>query len=366
MLRTRDSRLRRGGVIVGVAAIALVFALLDAIVTSVADPWNRPTSSFGFAFSRLVIPWALLGLLCAGAIVLASLFPIRRPHAARNVSAHAAAALSFPFVHLLGVALYHRLILDESIDVWQSFREMLSTYIAQDIFAYVVVVALVHAARYWNDARAAERRATEMQGVLAQAQLVALRAQLHPHFLFNTLNTAVMLVRDGEKRKAVDVLTNLSDLLRRVLEGESSEISLEDEIELVGKYVSIEQERFHDRFEVHISIDPEAHGALVPGFILQPLVENAIRHGVANRAAGGAVALRAHRANETLILEVADNGHGPEPAEALPGHGIGLRNTSERLQRLYGVRGRCTIERGNPGAIVRLELPFRVALAEAR
>lgn len=354
-------KLRRFGLFTASAiAIAVTFAVLDAAVINVADPWNRPTSAFGFAFARLLVPWLLLAVFGGFAVLLANSFRIRPPHRVRNLLLHVVCALLFPVVHLTSVALYHRIVLNPALDVVQSMRDMLTAYVAQDILAYVVVIALAHAVQYWTEARAAERSALEMQGVLAEAQLAVLRAQLHPHFLFNTLNTAVMLARDGEKEKTVEVLTNLSDLLRHVLDGDANEIALDDELELIRKYVSIEEERFQDRLKIRIAIEPEVRRALVPGFLLQPLVENAIRHGVSPQPEGGTVSVSARREESNLIVEISDDGRGTSDAH---GHGIGLRNTIERLARIYGSKARCTLDPGASGATVRVTLPFRVASA---
>jgi two-component system, LytTR family, sensor kinase len=189
-----------------------------------------------------------------------------------------------------------------------------------------------------------------------------LKMQLHPHFLFNTLNAISELIhRDPES--ADRMLTDLSDLLRLSFENlEVQEIPLKQELEFLEKYVEIEQMRFHDRLSVNMNIEAEALDASVPNMILQPLVENAIKHGIAPRSSGGRVDINAVRSNGHLQIEVTDDGLGVPfgDLENLP-EGVGLSNTRRRLRHLYGDRHKfelTKLERGGVG--VSLEIPFKV------
>ena len=206
--------------------------------------------------------------------------------------------------------------------------------------------------------RATEER-EQLEARLARAQLQSLRLQLHPHFLFNTLNTINALI-GTDRRAAERVISGLSELLRMSLSSASEqEVTLARELELLAHYIEIQQIRFQDRLTVRFQIDPEARSALVPNLMLQPLVENAIRHGIAPRAAPGHVLVTARRRDERLELRVVDDGVG-EAAGAEHRDGVGLGNTRARLLSLYGADHR--FEAGTPetgGFAVTLEIPYR-------
>jgi len=206
--------------------------------------------------------------------------------------------------------------------------------------------------------RATEER-EQLEARLARAQLQSLRLQLHPHFLFNTLNTINALI-STDRRAAERVISGLSELLRMSLSSASEqEVSLAKELELLAHYIEIQQIRFHDRLTVDFRIDPDARYALVPNLMLQPLVENAIRHGIAPRAAPGNVVVAAMRRGSRLELSVVDDGVGENP-HADHRDGVGLGNTRARLLSLYGSDHRFEA-RGSPGGgfAVRIEIPYR-------
>jgi len=210
--------------------------------------------------------------------------------------------------------------------------------------------------------RATEER-EQLEARLARAQLQSLRLQLHPHFLFNTLNTINALI--GTDRHAAErVVSGLSELLRMSLSSASEqEVSLARELELLAHYIEIQQIRFQDRLTVSFRIDPDARHALVPNLMLQPLVENAIRHGIAPRAAPGHVVVTASRHDGRLELSVVDDGVGENP-RAEHRDGVGLGNTRARLLSLYGADHRFEAGSASSGGFsVRIEIPFRTDLA---
>ncbi|HMY72359.1 MAG TPA: histidine kinase, partial [Blastocatellia bacterium] len=180
-----------------------------------------------------------------------------------------------------------------------------------------------------------------------------------PHFLFNTLNTIATLVRKQDNDAAVRMLAGLSDLLRHTLaQVDKQEVPLKQELEFIEQYLEIEQARFRDRLTVHWQVASETLTASVPNLILQPLVENAVRHGISKRAAGGTIEIRAWRDGDELLMQVRDDGPGlPESAEASPGLGVGLANTQARLERLYGANHKFTLRNGK-GVTVTLAIPF--------
>ena len=206
-----------------------------------------------------------------------------------------------------------------------------------------------------------ERNASELQAQLARAQLSVLKAQLQPHFLFNTLNAIMVLVRQHKVADAESTLARLSDLLRYALEGgEAQEVPLRQELDYVRLYLAIEQVRFQDRLRIQISAGPEVMDAAVPHMGLQPIVENAIRHGIGRSSAAGKIGIRAVRIDDVLQIEVRDDGPGVAPPA--PGHsgGIGLANTRARLSRIYGDAARLTLENGPlGGAVATIVLPYR-------
>jgi signal transduction histidine kinase len=214
---------------------------------------------------------------------------------------------------------------------------------------------------------ARELRASQLETQLAEARLQALEAQLHPHFLFNALNTIAVLVRTERSAQAVRVVTGLGELLRRALDGAGAQVvPLKQEIEFIRRYLEIEQIRFGERLEVELCIEPRTQDAQVPYLILQPLVENAIQHGIASRTSAGKLRIDARRDDSRLQLSVQDDGPGlSEDMDGTSGNGVGLSTTKERLQRLYGDDHDFVVENAEDGGVIaRLDLPFSLAVDE--
>src|SRR5262245_35146615 len=199
------------------------------------------------------------------------------------------------------------------------------------------ILGVSQAIEYYLKYRQRELQTFQLQARLAQAQLQVLKIQLHPHFLFNTLHTISALMHQ-DVELADRMLTRLADLLRLTLDNAGlQEVPLQQELEFIQPYLEIEQARLGPRLQVQMEIDPETRDATVPNLVLQPLVENAIRHGIAPRPEGGRLAIRTRRTSGQLQLEVADDGPGLPDPECLPGReGFGLRNTRARLEQLYG------------------------------
>ena len=234
---------------------------------------------------------------------------------------------------------------------------------------YWVFMGCRYAFDYHRRFREREVVAAQLETQLATAQLQALRMQLHPHFLFNALHSAAMLTMI-DPEAAHKVLVQLSALLRTTLDRSSSaEVPLSEEIDFVDRYLAIERVRFQDRLRVAIEADDDALAASVPNLILQPLVENAVRHGIARRTDSGALTIRAARKDGTLVLEVEDDGEGLPNAWTLSpphGTGVGLTNVRSRLERIYGNQGRLELltpadASGKPtrGTLARVSMPYR-------
>ncbi|UWX03609.1 histidine kinase [Pseudoxanthomonas sp. NC8] len=220
---------------------------------------------------------------------------------------------------------------------------------------YWLIVAAAHVERLVRTARERERRQLRLEAQLADARLEALRAQLQPHFLFNALNTISVLMHENVD-SAERILLQLSALLRRSLDSsEAHEVALGEEIGFLESYLEIERARFGGRLSYEVLVPDEALGARVPTLILQPLVENALRHGIAMRAGPGRVEVKARRHGDTLLLSVSDDGQGLSQAS---GERVGLANTRARLRLLYADRQRFGLRNSDDGGVIaEIELP---------
>ena len=231
-----------------------------------------------------------------------------------------------------------------------------------DLLVYGAVLGVCYAIDYYRKYREREFLATQLEAQLALAQLDSLRMQLHPHFLFNTLNGIVGLVRDNKNQAAVNMLVGLSDLLRHALDhSNEQEVELKEELNFIKLYLDIQQMRFSDRLQIEIDVEPGVLKALVPNLILQPLAENALRHGIAASVASGIVGIRGHADNGFLKLSVFDNGAGLSSDWQLKSSGgIGLANTAARLQQLYNGNHRLDVRNREGGGVeVIVIIPLR-------
>jgi two-component system LytT family sensor kinase len=230
------------------------------------------------------------------------------------------------------------------------------------LMSYLFLVGLAHALVYRRQAETRALNAAHLETRLIEAQLQALQRQLHPHFLFNTLNTISGLVR-ADPRAADLMIARLGDLLRMTLRSSGTqEVPLKEELEVLQKYVEIEQTRFGDRLRVSMDIEPDTLDALVPNLLLQPLVENAIRHGVVPKARPGWIRVNASRSGDELTLRVCDSGDGvPSDRLAALNGGVGLSNTRARLEHLYRT-AHCFVFTNEPvGFCVTIQIPYQIA-----
>ena len=229
--------------------------------------------------------------------------------------------------------------------------------ILDDLMVYFAVLGSGIARDYFLRYQARLAETMTLQAQLAQARLDVLRTQLNPHFLFNTLNAVSALV-ERDPRGARRMIARLSDLLRYTLEESTEqEVPLHRELDLLGEYIELMQIRFQDRLTVTMDVAPDVRNALVPNLILQPLVENAMKHGIGNITGAGTIALRARRDGDALAISVTDNGPGPGGG----GAGVGLTNTNARLRQMYGsTRGVELVPASPRGTEARLVLPYHV------
>jgi LytS/YehU family sensor histidine kinase len=236
-----------------------------------------------------------------------------------------------------------------------------------EMMTYWAIVSLSHAVLYYRESRDRALRASQLETKLVEAQMATLQQQLQPHFLFNTLHAiSTLMHRDVEA--ADRTLMQLSDLLRMTLENVGQqEVTLKTELEFLSKYLAIEQTRFVDRLVVRYHVDPETLDTLLPSLLLQPLVENAIKHGVARKAGPGHVEISARRDHDKLWIEIRDDGAGlSDSALSALQNGIGVSTTRARLQHQFGADFRFEFHRREPGVAVVVALPWRTERRRAQ
>jgi two-component system, LytTR family, sensor kinase len=226
------------------------------------------------------------------------------------------------------------------------------------VLTYWLVIGLYQSIHFYQAAMERQTIAAQLEMQLSQAELENLKSQLHPHFLFNSLHTIGILMQE-DVDAASHLLVCLGDLLRMALERRDNEITLQSELEFVGKYLEIEQTRFHDRLKVHMDVPPDLLTVYVPSLALQPLVENAIKHGISVDSAAGRLEIAAKRYNGKVCLCVRDDGPGPEPGSRLR-FGVGLTNVQSRLKQLYGDESSLELVGGNGrGCEAIITIPLR-------
>lgn len=271
-----------------------------------------------------------------------------------RVAAHLA---TFAIVHLLDATVYS-LATRALAASPRAIVPLLFSLLTFNALAYAAAVAIVYALDAETALRARLVRQSQLETQLALAQFHALRAQLHPHFLFNALNAVSSLIHTDPAR-ADRMLARVSELLRMAIDtAVDPEVRLVDEMEFTRRYLDIERMRYGDRLDVRINVPGETFDALVPNMLLQPLVENAVRHGVAPYARAGRIEVNASRSGDQLSIVVRDSGAGYD-GDAEDATGVGLRTTRARLEKLYGARQRLTTTHVPDGFETRVLVPFR-------
>jgi LytS/YehU family sensor histidine kinase len=273
-----------------------------------------------------------------------------------------ARAIGVHIVTSLAAVTIHAAVVKLTYGGHQGFGALFADWVPFTLILYIGVLLAAYAMDNFRRYQEQEVRASALSAELAQAQLSALRAQLHPHFLFNALNAAVGLVRTREPEEGVRVLTHLSELLRHLLqETTSQEIALHEELALLDRYVAIERARFGERLTTSVGAMDGLANVLVPSLVLQPLVENAVRHGVARREAPVHVRIEVFAEDDRLHLRVTDDGPGLPVGWTIDAvTGVGLKNTRARLAALYGANGSLDVERGAGGGVqADITIPLR-------
>lgn len=323
--------------------------------------------------ARLNMPGALIwALFTPGVIWLGrTVPPFEGPRWARGLALHLAVCAVLVFLEVLVVIVNQRWLREYAVAKEPLLLAAVRSFVwwfPSDGLLYWAVLAIDYGVGHYRRLRERELRASQLEAQLSEARLEALKMQLQPHFLFNALHTIGQLIRTHRDVAAVQMVARLGDLLRRVLAAATTqEVPLKQELEFVRSYLEIERVRFRDRLAAVVEVSPETEEACVPHLILQPLVENAIRHGIAARGAGGRLHISARRVGSELHLTVVDDGAGLAggPADGAEHQGVGLKNTSARLHQLYGDAASFALTNGENGGVeARVVLPFHLAPAE--
>mgnify|MGYP006273374025 CR=1 FL=1 len=350
------------GRIFGVATLLGLFSALQAY--NYVSMFSERAQPFGVLLALNVTYWYAWAVLVPAILWMARRYRFGRHTWPRAMAMHALAVLVATFLHALLSETARVLILSwsmgRSLDWWLVVRERFFLYFDWEMMTYWAIVGFSHAVDFYRESQDRELTAAQLQARLAEAQLQALQRQLHPHFLFNTLHTiSALMHRDVDA--ADEMLARLSDLLRLTLDGVNMQlVPLKEELDFVRKYLDIERTRFGERLQVHVDAEPGTLDAPVPNFVLQPLVENALRHGIGPKVGGGRLEIASRRDGDRLVLTVRDDGAGvrPDRLEAARA-GVGLSNTRSRLTHLYGSQHafEFTAPPGR-GVSVTLSIPF--------
>src|SRR5215211_2585606 len=370
----RLPRLRPWMIVSAAWIVPAVFAVINRIAQARLQRWEPATlRELLFEFGD----WLLYAFLTPGVFVISKRWPLSRSHLVPRALLHFFFSILFCvawatcgqvlrviLIRIFAPDLYHTAMQEGAAKFWLQFGiEWLGwifTTLPFGVAVYLCVVGIEHATRYFIDAREREVQVARLSEQLSGARFAALQAQLNPHFLFNTLNTITVLVRDNDREGAVSIVEHLSEMLRRTLaRHRANEVTLGEELDLVTQYVAIEQARFSDRLRPEFRIPDALLSATVPSFSLQHLVENAIRHGIARHPDAGLLLVTAARTADVLEITVINDGISIDPTARIPpGHGID--NTRERLRVLYGENASLEIiPAAEGGTIATLRVPYR-------
>jgi two-component system LytT family sensor kinase len=349
-------------VIAGWGFLGLLLSLEVYFNNRASMPWQKQLDFVDMAipqFGRAVM-WALMAPLI---LKLRERLPLSRGRWLGGMAFHVGMSFTVMATYYLGRILSYTLLSDEKMvaEFWTIAAKSFYGRNIIDMAFYWAVIAYGYSLEIHERYKNEEIKSAQLEARLVETELKALREQLRPHFLFNTMNTIAVLVREGKNDEAVTLLARLSSLLRMSLDpARTHEVTVRDEMNFLADYIDIQKARFSDRLSVSVEIEPAAMDARIPNLLLQPLVENAIIHGVAAKSGPGHVQVKGRIEGENLHLQVCDDGPGLSAGKATR-QGIGLANTRERIAKIYGARGRITLK-SDPGCGVAVEivLPRRV------
>jgi two-component system LytT family sensor kinase len=348
-----------------IAAIWFAMGLFDATQNVVAMRAEGMHHAWTQLFVTLLLSWLPWALATPVILRLGQRYP---PMQLKSFTAWMEHAFAWSLISLISAAW--SACLEVLLNPWTPtlppghFGELWPKKIINQLLSSLILYGCVLLFGYmlYSRERLARQQmeATRLSEQLTKAQLDALRHQIEPHFLFNTLNAIAGQVREGNYDGAVDMIAALSEFLRHLLRDARQEVPLGEELEFVQKYLDIQKVRFPDSLQVKIDVLKELDGARVPSLILQPIVENAVKHGIAKRAQGGAIEISAIRENGRLTLSVYNDGPSLPPDWAGKRSAIGLSNVRERLQSLYGAHSELTMTNEDArGVKVSISVPFR-------
>jgi len=337
------------------------------IVALFAAQWYLHDAMYGSSWRAIdyirwsMIEWYTWALLAPFVFWYSSRHPIGWPLRLRVPGGHIIACAGFCLLAVTIGATVAHIFEPGKPPFADQFRQYVSKHLAMDVLVYVLLATVAQASTLYRERVRREVEASRLQAELAQSRLQVLRMQLHPPFLFNTPHAASTLVRD-DPTAAEDMLLRLSDLLRAYLDDPRQEVALADELEMIELYLGIQRVRFKDRLTTHVDATSEVMAGAVPNLILQPVIENAIQHGIGKHAGPDRVELDCYRDAGSLILDVRNFSSALDPG--MPERGIGLSNCRLRLQALYGdAAGIELAAMAQGGARCRLWLPFRLVSA---
>lgn len=340
-------------------ALWTVVAVAFAIQKSLTDGLNNSSWPMFTYLRWSMIQWYTWAALAPTVFRLAERYPVRAPFRLRGLGAQLVVSVGVTFLAMVVGAMVSTVF--EPSGFGQQLWYFLAQHFATGLLTYWALFAIHQAIHFHAEKARREVEASRLATELAQSRLLALKSQLQPHFLFNTLHAIITLL-DEDKVSAEDMLLRLSELLRAFLEDyDGQEISLRQELTLIELYLGIQRTRFKDRLTTQIYIAPDTLDCAVPSLILQPIVENAIRHGIGQRVGSDNIEIESRREGDALCIDVRNRNStltaGPAAAA---GHGIGLSNTRLRLQELYGEAAQVRLEMIFPeGVVCRIRIPFR-------
>ncbi len=342
------------------AAFATLLGVIEALRMGVVWEGGLRTDRLGTALVRSLPIWWLWASFSPFVWWVVRRNGFENGRWVKGLASHLAAGVavslahSFIYVPLIALLLWPGLF----ADLPAAWRKNLASNIPGDLVTYTLIAGGCYAFLYYRRFRDREARAAELEAGLQAARFEALTAQLHPHFVYNALNSVSTLVLKGDRDTATAALSRLGDLLRLTLHAaKRQELPLSEEVAHAVRYLDLERLRFGDRLTANVAMGPGTEALAVPAIVLQPLVENAIRHGVAARNGPASVRIASTRENGRLLIEVSDD--GPGPGEGSPG--VGLATTRARLVQLYGDAASLTlVPLPGAGTVARLELPARV------
>lgn len=347
----------------GFTVIGLIFA---AQLYLYLHSFGRPVT-WGQALNWNVSSWYLWALLCPAIFWRSRRIQLTRTRWRRAMIAHLGSGVLVASIHIVAYATWTWLVAPLGIGPpgWRgTVQYLFTTGFSWELFCYGAIASAVYAIDNARRYREGQVHASRLETQLAQAQLEALRMQLHPHFLFNTLNAITALIRE-DPHGAEEMVARLSELLRLALEkSDVQQIPLRDELDFVQQYLEIQRVRFGDRLDVSLDVAPETLDVTVPTFILQPVIENAVRYGLTSEEMRCHVRVTAEFADRALLIEIHDSGPGlgddtHEPIR----EGIGISNTKARLHQMYGNRARFELRNASlTGCVVSIQIPVSRAL----